>query len=332
MPDSRHRFVWLGLICFCASVAIADEQATPQKSDAEKTAKKSDVVEYDLRYKFKRGEFLHYETESSSTLTVQVSQFKQVMKETRQTQKHLRVVAVDSKGRVVLEPVLDHAIMTAQANNRAPVVFDSDSKEVPPKDFAEVASIIGKAIVRVRYRTDGTIDEVLPVPGLEDKLSKDKSTHAFLVVFAGKPIAVGDSWNDDFDVLVSITRRLNKKLTIRRRYRLDRVQDGMAELSFRTYPLSLVKEPQLQAQLIHRSLSGRVKFDINEGKIIEWSSQGSGQVFNAVGPRSEMKSTSTSIERYVSKPRSRSVLKKPPIKQKPKQFGPVGPPLPPSKS
>jgi hypothetical protein len=322
----QHAFQFSFVIALmCSSVAIAGDVANePAKLEAELS---KESTTYDLRYKFKRGEFLHYETESSSTMTVQASQFKQVLKETRQTQKHLRVVTVDSQGNVVLEPVLDHVVMSAQADNGRPLVFDSESKTRVPKRFAEVAAIVGKSIVRVRYKPNGKMDEVLPIPGLEDKLPKDESTHAFLVVLPDEPVAVGASWNDDFDVMVSITRTLHKKITIRRRYAFEKVDGGIAQITFRTYPISVVKEPQLQAQLIQRSLSGRVKFDIDQGKIVEWSSRGNGQVFNAFGPTSAMKATSKSIEKYVAKPRSRDVIKAPATPQR-KQLGPVGPPLP----
>lgn len=322
MQTAARQF--LALMLMTSSIAFADENQPAAQTDSS-----TDPTEYHLRYKFAPGEFLHYETESSSTMTVAAGQFSQVLKESRQTQKHLRVVTVDATGNVVLEPVIDHAIMSAQADDGKPVIYDSESKVLPPKQFSEVAGTIGKASIRVRYDATGKIDEVLPIPGLEGKLSKDESTHAFLVVLPDKPAKIGFSWNDDFEVLVSINRTLSKPITIRRRYTLEEVTDGIAQIDFRTYPMSIVNEPQLQAQLIQRSISGRVKFDIESGKIIEWSSNGTGQVFNAFGPTSAMQASSKSVERYVAKPRPRSELTSPADPSEPgKPQGPAGPPLP----
>lgn len=309
--------------------AKAADSQPATKSEKPQTKKAATTAElYELHYKFKRGEFLHYETNSSSTMTVAAGNFSQVLKETRQTQKHLRVVAVDAKGSVVLEPVIDHVVMTAQGDDNDAVVFDSESKRPAPQQFRGVAVTLGKAIIRVRYSSTGDIEEVLPIPGLEEKLPKDESTHAFLVVLPGEPVSVGKNWNDDFKVAVSVTRTLSRTVTIRRRYTLEKVADGFAYITFRTYPLSLVKDAHTKAQLIQRSLSGLVKFDIDKGRIVEWSSRGSGQVFGAFGATSAMEAKSKSMERYVAKPRSRNVLKVPEKKKPaPKLIGPVGPPV-----
>jgi hypothetical protein len=68
-------------------------------------------------------------------------------------------------------------------------------------------------------------------------------------------------------------------------------------------------------QLVQRSLTGDVEFDLKNGVIRKWTSSGSGQVFNPFGPGSSAQATSSNVEQLVTSAR-------------PRKQGPIGPQLP----
>lgn len=260
-----------------------------------------------LRYQFRQGGFFHFHSRSSSTMEVSAREITQLLSENRETFKHFRVVAVDKDGSAVLEPMIDRAIMKARADDGPWIIWDSRSTQLVPKRFQTVAENVGKATVRVRYQPTGEIEEVLPAPGKkQEDLNPDKSTYSFLVRLPDEAVSVGDTWNDDFVVQVSpepdLSRRLRKDIDIRRVYKLTKVENGIAEITFRTFVRKPVRDPIIEAQLISRSLNGTVKFELKRGIILEWASTGSGQVFNPYGNSSSIRTGLRSLERFSAKP------------------------------
>ena len=298
------------------SLLLAEDASADSDSASQSDSTDQAVL---LRYHFERGQFVHYEVASKSKMILQAKQEVQTISEKRSTRKHYRVVSVDEGGNAVLEPVIDHVVMEAQSDNEDPIVFDSDSPEPVPSQFTTVSETVGRVQVRVRYSPSGEVDEVLPVKADRTSKSTDEESHKFLITFPEEAIALGESWDDDFTVKVSIAgefkKPLYKSVTIRRRYTLDSVDGDIARISFATYPLSVDRDPQVEMQLVQRSLTGDVEFDLKKGVIRKWSSSGSGQVFNVFGPRSSAQASSSNIERLVTSAR-------------PRKRGPIGPQLP----
>ncbi len=272
-----------------------------------------------LRYRFERGQFVHYEVASKSKMILQAKQEVQTISEKRSTRKHYRVVSVDEDGNAVLEPVIDHVVMEAQSDGQEPIVFDSDSTEPVPSQFSKVSETVGRALVRVRYTPRGEVDEVLRVTADARGMSQDEEAHKFLIAFPEAEIAPGETWDDDFTVKVAVAgdfkKPLHKPVTIRRRYTLESIDGDVAKISFATYPLSVDRDPQIRMQLVQRSLNGDVEFDLKKGVIRKWTSSGSGQVFNPFGPSSSAQASSSNVERLVTAAR-------------PRKRGPIGPQLP----
>lgn len=313
---SRLTFAMSLATAMAASPLTAEEPVPKTAPEASETpvaaARKagddaeSVVPSWTLKYRFQRGAFLHFHSRSHSTMEVSARDVTQLLQESRETFKHYRVVAVDEDGSAVLEPVIDRTIMQARSDEDDWIIWDSQSTKPVPKRFQPVAKNVGRPTVRVRYKPSGEVDEVLPVSGSKGDLNPDKSSYGFLVRLPDEAVSIGDSWNDDFVVQVSpepdLSRTLKKDVDICRVYTLKKITDGVAEISFRIFVRKPIRDPIIEAQLISRSLSGTVKFELKRGLMLEWSSAGSGQVFNPYGASSSLKSGLSSVERFSEKP------------------------------
>lgn len=300
MPGLRAAFLSVLSVCF----------VTPHATSADDS--------YLIQYKFRPGQFAHYQVETESTMKLTARQTRQTLHKSKSTRKHFRVVSVDENGTAVLETVLDHVVMKAQSDDEEPVVFDSEDRDQSPGAFKDIANAIGKPTARVRFDSSGRVRNVLPVNGRKPVID-DESKFAFLVPMPTEPIEIGHTWKDDFKIQVSVDPRLRSPLTrpiqIRREYRLEKIESDLAVISFRTFPLSVEKNPHIQTQLIQRSISGSIQFDLKKGLIVEWKSEGTGEVFNPFGQSSSMQAELKSVERYVAK-------------NSPRKHGPIGPQLP----
>jgi len=287
-----------------------------------------------LRYRFQPGRFVHYATQSESRMQIVSGETSQTLQESRQIEKHYRIVSVDAACSAVLEPVIDRVVMSAQTDDQPPVTFDSASSDIAPPVFRGIRAMIGSTTRRLRYSATGEAQGVLPgsskvrqVAASDDEKADDEAgksspeTEAFLLILPQQPVRPGDHWNDDYEIRISTDKRLRNPLTrpvtIRRRYTLERMEGRHAVISFRTYPLGTERDPQTQLQLIQQSLSGTVLFDLELGQIVEWTSAGEGQVIGAIG-------ASSSIQASL---RNREVRVEAPARTTPR--GPAGPALPP---
>ena len=259
-----------------------------------------------LRYLFKSGQFVHYEVASDTSMMIAKGEAKQTTIESRQTKQHYRVVSAGEDGSAVLEPVIDEAVMEAKTGDAKPHRFDSRSTDPVPKAFQAIKDDIGRPFVRLRFNANGRATEVLPISGIEKKVPTDPQQHAFLTVFPEKAIQIGDSWNDDITAPVGVrlseTKTLRRDIPIRRRYTLKSVENGIAVIEFRTYPIELKLEPSIQAQLIQRTLRGEIRFDVTLGLLLETKSVGEGNVTAPFGEGSFMSSKSSSVEKFVVNP------------------------------
>lgn len=298
-----HLCTWLTLVT--PPVLGFDEE-----SDGAETSQAEDAGAVTLRYNFQRGQYVHYEVESREMMKLTARNSTTTLDQSRRTKKHFRVVTVDESGGAILEPVIDEVQMQVKTNGRDPVVYDSrNPAEDLPKAFDDLNEKVGKASLRVRFFANGRVEKVL---GPED----EEEEASFLVALPDEDVRPGDTWDDDYTIRVDVDPllRVKQEFAIRRKYTLDKVEDGIAHISFRTYPLWNGRDPHVLAQLIAQRLIGRVRFDIARGLILESRSASEGHVVNAFGPNSSMKSSTNRAERFVTPKR--------------RNKGPAGPQLP----
>lgn len=310
--------------------AASDEAATTadsneHDSEAAASGKPDGIL---LRYQFRKGQFVHYEEDARSEMTLMAREQTQATRENRRTNKHFRVVSVDEDGSAVVEPVIDRVQMEVRNDDDPAVIYDSAVPGNVSRDFKKVARTIGRPSLRIRYSANGRIEELLPLQSAdaEQPAIDDPEKQNFLIAFPEDRICVGESWTDNYLIDVSVDGKLRNPLTrrikIRRTYTLKDVTDGIAKIQFRTFPLAVERDPQIKVQLVHHSRFGSVEFDLNRGIILEWKSSGSGHVFNAFGPASSMKALSSTTERYI--PATDAIEKRQP--KVPRR--PAGPQLP----
>lgn len=310
----------LALFAGPSAVSAAD------RADSVEKPQPTTAQAWTLKYRFRKGDVFHFHARSNSRMEVSARDITQVLHESRESFKHYRVVEVKEDGSAILQPMIDRAIMKARSDDNPWIIWDSRSSRQVPRRFQNVSKGIGTPTVQVHYSPTGKILDVKTLADKEEKESTrprprpgeteadpndDKSSYAFLVKLPDEPVAVGESWDDDFVVEVSpepdLSRKLRKDVDIRRTYTLDRIKDGIAEISFKTFVKKQINDPIIRVQLISRSLSGKVRFDVKRGLILDWSSAGSGEVFNPYGNSSHVESALQSREVYST--RSLSALK-----------------------
>jgi hypothetical protein len=217
-------------------------------------------AEYRLAYKFRPNEDVYMPLSVDSKIHLQKGPVEQISANQSTVERHFHVASVAPDGSAIVDLFIDNVELSYSFNNGTPVVFNTKQKGSPPPGFQGVQNCIGKR-GRVRFSAQGT---VLSLPNSSPDPSSDPS-ESFLDLLPAKPVHVGDEWSDDFKIKVSVSRNLNQKITLRRRYALESVNGNVATIRLRIVEITPVEDAQIRAQLVQRTPEGTITFDMNRG-------------------------------------------------------------------
>lgn len=289
-----------------ASVIVADDDAPADAKGGPKNSKK-----YELRYKFEANQFVHYEVKHKVMLHTVHAEASEVVRNESTYHRHYRVISVNKNGTAILELVVDRAQMMVQWDENDPIRWDSESEDLPPKKFRDVAKSIGVPQLRIQAESTGKLGKVVRLDTASQQ-SKDKApadgdpSQNFLVVFPKEPIGVGETWKDaTFEVRVSITTtpgqpaRLTRPVKLLRKYKLESVEGDLVTISVRTSVLSPIKQPGVRVQLMQRTPSGTIVFDMKTGTIVSRELKIDKTEIGPFGGKSSMRAVSSLTETLI---------------------------------
>lgn len=228
-----------------------------------------------LRYRFRQGESVRHRIEQQTSLLAKKGEYHESQETRTRTDQRFEVMSLDQDGAATLRMFIDGVRMEYAFNEGTPTVFDSSQKEVPAAAFAGVAKAIGRELADIRVLPTGRIEEIQPLLSPEELaaipgrlgLDPDEASN-LLVIFPERPLQVGDVWSDTFSTPVTVTGKLRQKVKILRQYRLESLKGGVATIAVKITPITAVSEPSMLVQLIQRTSSGRIRFDVKAGRTI----------------------------------------------------------------
>lgn len=259
-----------------------------------------------LQYKFSSGQFAHYEVVSKMTMITQHGQAQVKATNESQAWKMFRVVTVEANGQATLEPLIERVKMQAQIDNLPPTTYDSQLDPAPPREFAEVAKSIGRVQARFVYSPEGELLKIVALPGAPPALTaaaeKVDAKYSFLVPFPKAPVGIGAVWKDRFQVVVSVGEGLGQPVTLQRQFTWKSLEGSVATILAKTSVLSPINNPQVEGQLMQRTPSVVIQFDLDRGLVLSQTASVDQEVVNALGPNTRLHAVSETVERLLPIP------------------------------
>lgn len=270
------------------------------RADAPEPAEKPEPT-YELRYDFSNVPAIHYEVLQKAGIVSRKGDAKDVMTTAERTRKHFRVISVDKAGNALLESKIDHAQMAVQFDDAKPIHWDSANKdEDPPKQFRDVSERVGRPLARLRVSPRGELVSMTHIDARgRTKKAEPEVTDNVLVAFPEKPLRVGDTWSEEFEVEVNVARNVTRKARLRRTFELASVEGDRATITYEIAVLDLVLDPSIGMQLIQRTPSGSIVFNMQQGRIVSKTQSLDERVFGPFGPGSLMHAWSNRTERII---------------------------------
>lgn len=261
----RYTFILLVL----ASTTFADE--TPQK--------------YELRYRFQKGETLSWDVKHLLKVRTAMQKTEETVETFCRSTKKWTVVDVDEKGIAVIEHLVEKAEMKRKQTGREDSAYNSEKDDVVPHGFDEAASNIGVPLARISLDSLGNVTKKLQLVPYIDGTFENK----VLMTLPQDPVAIGESWRNNYDIPLPQPNGTVRKIKARQVFTLQDVKTGIATIGFLTEILSpIADEPKIEVQLLDKNVSGTIKLDLDNGRLLFQQSDVNQRVIGFQGPSSNV--------------------------------------------
>jgi hypothetical protein len=256
-----------------------------------------------LSYKFHRGEVLRYAVRHAADIESTIEGTTQQAETVSESVKAWKVTDVLPNGEMEFVHVVENVKMTNRVPNRATAEYDSQRDKTPPPGFEQAARAVGVPLSVIRIKPTGEIvkrDVKHPQPEITDDMP-------ITFKLPAGPVAVGDEWDESFDVAVDLQSGAKQQVRTRRLSTLESVQNGIATIAVEYQVLTPVS-PFVESQLVERMSKGTVRFDIAKGRIASQKQDVDRRILGFSGDTSVMHFVSRLEERLL-KPNERLAQK-----------------------
>jgi len=296
MKHAKILFLFLSALIPFAAFADSEDEATAGKK-------------YLLRYQFRPGDVLKWDVTQQIEMKTQVSSQQTVANTYSRSTKVWTVIDVAEDGTAVLEYSVQDAEINNKVMTRNPAAIDEptvkeeessyDSKnnngETPDSSFDEVRKSIGIPLAHMTIDNRGTLLKKVQKAPYAAAAEENRIT----IPMPENPITEGESWDAPSDIVVSQHNGTVRKIVAKQRFTLEKVQNGIATIKFKTILLTPIDSQKMKMQLIDKQPAGTVRFDIDAGCNLEQQSDVNESVTNwAEGSPSGATYQSRFVEKY----------------------------------
>lgn len=250
---------------------------------------------YVLVYKFVEGEEIKYDVEHKATIDTKISGTRQVTKSTTNSTKSWKVASV-GEDNITFAHMVDDVSMWRKTDGSDEIRYNSKEATKPPPEFEHVARSIGKPISVVTINRSG---QVIKREGSGAK--SDLGFGGIVMPLPSGEVELGHSWAIPKKLRLRHRDGRVKEVKTQMKYRLEKVQSGVATVSVRTQVLTPVNDAALKSQLVQQLSNGEVKFDIDAGRVISKRLDWTETVIGFSGADSNMKYLARFTERLQEK-------------------------------
>ncbi len=228
---------------------------------------------YTLRYKFHPGENIRWEVEHRSMVRATVSHDTQTTETLSASVSLWRVGKVEPDGTALFEHRVEWVDMRQKLTGRDEVHYDSRTDKKPPVGFEDAAKSVGIPLSVVKMDVRGKVltrkdrkKKGQAAPAAADSVAANANW--ITIPLPDEPVAIGHTWSLPQEIEVPLPSGAIKKIKAIQQFVLEDVKTGVATIHVSTDILTPINDPAIESQLVQREASGKVRFDIDAGRIL----------------------------------------------------------------
>lgn len=239
---------------------------------------------YVLKYHFKPGQVLDYQSKQSSNFntTIQGQSFKTTSE--LHMVKRWKVLDV-SEDRFASIEVTNLEIRMRSNDGTKTIDVDSLDPKKQPAEFANLLSMVGKPLGVVTVSPAGAVSEV---KRLIEANGVDLGLGSLFLPLPEEPVAIGDQWQRNYTLKVVQASQAVKEFTMLQKYTLEGVEGEIATVRYKTVLIDPINDPQLEVHLVQQQPAGTFEFDLQRGIVVAHSQDLEKTVVGCFGPGTAM--------------------------------------------
>ncbi len=179
----------------------------------------------------------------------------------------------------------DHSVQNVDASQQIgiqdEVRYNSQKKEDVPIQFKDVNSKVDQVISTITIRPNGSV---------VTRTTKDPYARLNLgeiaIQFPDEPVAVGEQWESTREIQVRRDDKTPMRINLREIFTLQKVSAGVAVIEVRNEPLTPIRTPEIEAQVMQQLNNGTIRFDIDAGRLLSKDINWEATVVGFSGPGS----------------------------------------------
>ena len=281
MLDSfRYRTAALAVV---SAVALSAPAASALAAEKENSVSLADSATYDLQYKFKPGETVRWEVVHRAAVDTTIQGTNQTAETRSISIKAWKVTDISDDGHITFVHSVESIDMWQKSQGRQEVRYNSRTDETVPAGYEDVAKAVGVPLTVI------SIDQRGKVISREEKHPQtNTSATPITMPLPPEPVPIGYSWSVPVDVEVILHGGGSKKIATRQQFTLEKVADGVATIEVDMNALAPLHDPAIEAQLVQRLTNGKLKFDIDRGRVVSQQMDTDRRVIGFSGAASSM--------------------------------------------
>jgi hypothetical protein len=244
---------------------------------------KAEIQKYDLQYKLSRGDVLRYDVTHQASVSGTSDKTTETAQSKTDSIKVWKVTDILPSGDIEFMNVCERVHMVNQVPDQKATEYDSTRDKVAPPGFEDSAKAVGVPLSTMRITTRGK------VLNREVKVRNQGASEDAPIVLRlpDNPVAIGDTWDEPFEVKVVLPKNVTKSIKTRWHHKLSDVKDGIATIDV-TYQVLSPTDAGVELELVQRMMAGQVQFDIEKGRILGQKMGVDKRIIGFAGPTSSM--------------------------------------------
>jgi hypothetical protein len=288
---SRSTVVFTTLViigCLVGSLSAQTSDSLTARGDSTPAAEGNapappDSTTYDLRYKLSSGDVLRYDVSHRASIRSTIDQTTQAAQTKTDSVKLWKITDVLPNGDIEVMNVVERVHMVNQLPDHDPAEYDSARDTTPPPGFEDAARSVGVPLSVVRITPRGKVI----ARDLKIRQQSVEEDAPVVLRLPNKPVTIGETWDEPFEVKVTLESGGTKSVQTRRRHKLTGIANGIATIQV-TYQVLSPIDATAECQLVQRLMEGDVKFDIDAGRIVSQQMDIDKRILGFAGPTSSM--------------------------------------------
>lgn len=270
------------------SKSSASEPAKSAKATVVSTVKSSSKpagagAEYRLRYNLEPKTKIESRVTHLAKTSTKINDTEQLSQSRTVSKKVWTVTEVAANGDMTFVHQVDAVDMSQQVGDGEELHYNSESDSIPLEIFKKVADTIGKPLATVTINPSGQV-----VRRSDEANGTNLGMGDITIPLPSEPIQIGTQWETSREIRVRRDDGTPKVVKVRELYTLEKVASGVAVIAIRSEPLTPIKEPEMEAQVIQQMSNGEIRFDLDAGRLISKSLVWDKTVVGFSGPGSVM--------------------------------------------